>query len=354
PPALAMAESIGASGKDLILATAIGLEISNRVSTALVSGMKGFAGGGELRVKWADRSGYASCNFGVAATASKIMNLGQDKMMHALGIAGHLCQVLTWVRYTFQDHRAMTKYAVPGWQNTGGVMAALLAEMGYMGDTTVFDAKEGFWKFIGYAGWNPEKMIEGLGDRWRFFDKIVFKPYPCCRMFQTDLQVFLEVLEKNGLKAEEIEGVKILGHPTLLEPAFTNRELNSIVDIQFGPAYIFAMAANGVPKGVDWQDMELVKTPRIYDFSQKVTYTVNPRYAETQIHLVEVVARGQTFKGEAKFNELRDLTAEELVGKYQHNAMKVITEDKIESSVNTILNLEKIENVSELMSQITL
>lgn len=354
PPPLAMAESTGASGKDLILATAIGLEISNRVGQALVSGMSGFSGGGEGRVKWADRTGYASCNFGAAAAAGKIMNLNQEKMVHAMGIAGHLCQVLTWVRYTFQDHRAMTKYGVPGWQNTGGVMAALLAEMGYMGDTTVFDAKEGFWKFIGYAGWRPEKMLEGLGENWNFFNKILFKPYPCCRQFQTEVQIFLDILEKNRLRPEEIESVKILGHPTLLEPAFTNRELTNIVDIQFGPAYIFAMAAHGVPKGVDWQDLEMARSPGIFEFSKKVTYTVHPEFGQKQVSLVEVVARGRTFKEEAKFSALHELTGEELIEKYKHNAFKILTEDKIEGSVRTFLDLENVKNVSELMSQVTL
>lgn len=354
PPPLAMAESTGASGKDLILATAIGLEISNRVGLTLVSGMTGFAEGGEGRVKWADRMGYANCNFGAAAAAGRIMNLNQEKMLHAMGIAGHLCQVPTWVRYTFQDHRAMTKYGVPGWQNTGGVTAALLAEMGYMGDTTVFDAKEGFWKFIGYAGWRPEKMLEGLGKNWNFFNKILFKPYPCCRMFQTEIQIFLDILEKNKLRPEEIESVKIFGHPTLLEPAFTNRELNNIVDIQFGPAYTFAMAAHGIPKGVDWQDMEMVRSPRIFEFSKKVTYTVHLEFGQKQVSLVEVAARGKIFKEEAPFSSLHELTGEELEEKYKHNAAKILTKDKIEGSVRTFIDLEKVENVSELMSQVTL
>ena len=354
PPPLAMAESTGASGQDLILATAIGLEIANRVGGALVSGMSGFSGGGANRVKWADRTGYASCNFGAAAAAGKIIRLNQEKMTHAMGIAGHLCQVLTWVRYTFQDHRAMTKYGVPGWQNTGGVMAVLLAEMGYLGDTTVFDAKEGFWKFIGYAGWRPEKMLEDLGKSWNYFNKILFKPYPSCRQFQTELQIFLDIMGKNKLRAEEIESVKVFGHPTLLEPAFTNRELNSVVDIQFGPAYTFAMAAHGIPKGADWQDMEMARSPGIDEFSKKVAYTVNPEFGQKQVSLVEVVARGRTFKGEAPFSALHELTGEELVEKYRHNASKILTQDKIEGSVKALLELENVKNISELISQVTL
>jgi 2-methylcitrate dehydratase PrpD len=44
----------------------------------------------------------------------------------------------------------MTKYGVPGWQDTGAVMGALLAQEGFIGDTTILDPAEGFWKLAGY------------------------------------------------------------------------------------------------------------------------------------------------------------------------------------------------------------
>lgn len=352
PPALAMAEVYDVSGQDLILATAIALEISARVNAALAAG--GFVIGQDGRVQWPDRQGYANLNFGVAAAAGKLMKLNQEQMVNAMGIAGHLSQVLTWVRYTFQESRAMTKYGMPGWQNTGGVMAALLAEMGFMGDTTIFDAKEGFWKFVGYVGgWHPERMLKGIGKDWMFFKKILFKPFPSCRMFQTETEIFLHIMEQNQLKAEEIESVKIYGHPTLLEPAFTSRELNSIVDINFSPAYTIAMAAHGIPKGVDWQDMEVARTPRISNFAKKVSYTGHPEFREKQLSKVEVAARGQIFKEERPFNSLYEMTEPELVEKYKHNASKILTQNQIEGSLKSFLSLESLPKVSRLAAQIT-
>jgi 2-methylcitrate dehydratase PrpD len=351
PPALAMAESKDSSGRDLITATAIALEISARVSAALASG--GFIIGEDGRVQWPVRQGYANLNFGAAAAAGKIIGLNEKQMTHALGIAGHLSQVLTWVRYTFQEHRAMTKYGVPGWQNTGGVMATLLAEMGYLGDVTVFDAKEGFWKFVGYSGWHPERMLTGIGSTWMFFNKILFKPYPSCRQFQTETEIFLNIMEQNKLRAEEIEGVRIFGHPTLIEPAFTSRELESIVDINFSPAYTIAMAANGIPKGTDWQDLELARSPKISEFALKVSYTAHPDFRQKQASLVEVSARGKTFREERPFNSLHEMTPDELVDKYKHNASKILTRDQIQDSVKSFLGLENVKKISSLMSQIT-
>ena len=266
PPALAMAERCDASGKDLILSTAIGLELSGRVAAAL-RGVGSFMNIKDNKVDWAERQGYAHMNFGVAAVTGRFLNLNKEQIIHALGLAGHMSQVLTWIRDTFQDNRAITKYGVPGWQNTGGVMAAFLSEMGAVGDTTVFDAEQGFWKFVGYTeGWYPERILNGIGEEWTFFNSLMFKPFPSCRMFQTETEIFLDLMKHNRLKAEDIVTVKLYGHPTLLAPAFTSRELNSIVDINFSPAYTFAMAAHGVPCGVDWQDMELARSPKNFGF----------------------------------------------------------------------------------------
>lgn len=354
PPALAMAERSDASGRDLILTTAIGLELSGRVAAALI-GPGSFMNIKANKVDWAERQGYAHMNFGVAGVAGRFLNLNTEQMIHALGLAGHMCEVLTWIRDTFQDNRAITKYGVPGWQDTGGVMAAFLAEMGAVGDTTVFDAEQGFWKFAGYvAGWHPERILDKLGEEWRFFNQLMFKPFPSCRMFQTETEIFLDLIKHNKLKAEDIATVKSFGHPTLLEPAFTSRELNSIVDINFSPAYTFAMAAHGVPCGVDWQDMELARSPRISDFARRVEYTANPEYGDKQSCRVEInTYDGRTFQEERAFNSLHVMSEDELLQKFQHNARRILTEKQVGKSVEYFRNLEDLPKVSLLTAQLT-
>ena len=96
--------------------------------------------------------------------------------------------------------------------------------------------EQGFWKFAGYDGWNPGKALDGIGTQWICFGHVPYKAYLCCSMFQDELTLFLRILEQNKIAPGDIESVKILGHPTLETPLFTNRELNSVVDVQFGPA----------------------------------------------------------------------------------------------------------------------
>ena len=355
PPALALAESAGASGKALIVAMAVGYEIAARVGSA-VSGGPGFDADGN--VKWAQRSGEASIAFGASAGAGKILNLDEKKMANALGVASHLSQVPTWIRYTFAEHRAMSKYGVPGWQNTGSLMAALLAEMGYIGDVTLFDDPEqGFWKFAGYDGWHPSKVLNGIGTEWTCFRHVPYKAFPCCSMFQNEMVLFLRILEQNKIAPGDIESVKVLGHPTLDAPAFANRELNSVVDIQFGPANALSLAANGVAPGADWGNLDIVRSPKIQDLAKKITYSGTPHFGKNPVHSVEVVAKGQTFKEEITTPGIlteKQFTDADVIAKFQHNASGVLPRAKVEQAQKAIVDLENVTNTAEMMKSVTL
>ncbi|MFC1534838.1 MmgE/PrpD family protein, partial [Thermodesulfobacteriota bacterium] len=237
PPTLAVAESKDVSGKDMLLATALGFEVAARIPSGII--MDKFIGNGkDAKFSWGTRAGQAYSNFGAAAGAAKLLGLDHENMAHALGISGHLCQVLTHVRYSFSDNRHLTKYGMPGWQNTGGMMAALLAEIGYTGDTTVFDGDYGFFTFCGYEGdINLEAITKDMGKTWAF-PRITYKPYPCCRMLHGGIDCLYRIIEENKINPEEIESIEVMGHPTIELPCFSHKEVENVVDAQFNAAYV--------------------------------------------------------------------------------------------------------------------
>ena len=99
PTVLALAESVGASGKDLILASAIGLEISARLARAV--GRHNITPEDVRRQQTGQRglTGNAYSNIGAAAGAGRLLKLDGDKMLHALGLASHLTMVLSYGRW---------------------------------------------------------------------------------------------------------------------------------------------------------------------------------------------------------------------------------------------------------------
>jgi 2-methylcitrate dehydratase PrpD len=286
-------------------------------------------------------------------------------MENALGLSGHMCQVLTHERYTRSKHRHMTKYGLPGWQNTGAVDAVFLAQMGYLGDTTVFDPEEGFWRFAGYEEWNPDVLMADLGKKW-IYPVVKYKLYPCCGMLHGALDCLYKIIDGNDIMPEEIESITAYCHPTVAEPCFTNPEVINIPDAQFNPRYVFAVAAHRVRIGVEWQDPATMKDPKILEFGKKITCIPHPEFgkklSETGAPLflskVELVARGRTFveentgpRGGKRGTELKD---EELVEKFRHNASRALTQSKIDSAVEAFMGLEKLDDMSVLMESVTM
>jgi 2-methylcitrate dehydratase PrpD len=368
PPALAMAESAGASGKDLILATVLGYEVAARLTRGVPSFIY-FFDPGTHNFKWAPRWGHPFCSFGAAVGAGKLLKLNETEMSNSFGIAGHLCQVLTNVEFSVSEHRPMTKYGVPGWQNTGGVIAVLLAQMGFTGDTTLFDPDYGMWKFCGFEKWDPRPITQDLGKTW-IFTNTQYKPYPTCRMLHQAIDCLQNIVEKDNLLPENIESIRAFCNPIVEEPCFSNRELVNIVDTQFNAAYILSVAAHKIKAGVEWQDMETMRNPQILEFMKKVSCqgqieakqkaTNNPFSILSIPHKVEVVTtNGKTFieeriQAKGTSHTKFQMTEEELIEKFEHNASRILTRRKVQNATKNILELENIGNISELIEQVTI
>lgn len=362
PAPLALAESTGAGGKELILALALGLEVSARLARAAgrhnltpedVKRPRGAPGG---------LTGNAYSNFGAAAAAGRLLRLDEGRMLHALGVAGHLCMVLSYSRWGHGGRNHMTKYGVPGWQSTGAITAALLAEMGYTGDATVLDDPEhGFPWYVGYPSWRQEAICEGLGEIWTFDAGLHYKPYPCCGVFHAALDCFYRVMEENDLQPEEMESVTAYCRGRMDAPSF-----DGISGAQFNPRYVFAVAAHGVRRGVEWYDPDTMNDPRILAFMPKVRCDVYPGYLQALQEdpranpaKVEVVARGgRTFIAETRYRQgtvrgdVRP-SEEEIAAKFRHNAARALTTAQTERAVQALLHLEDVADVRELMRLLT-
>jgi len=369
PTLLAIGESTGASGKDLILATAIGLEISARIARAV--GRFNFKPKKLPKIKsnepWPGLTGNAYSNFGAAAAAGRLLKLDEDKMLHALGIAGHLCMVLSYARWQYSTNKFSAKYGVPGWQSTGAVMAVLLAEMGYTGDTTVLDDTEhGFQYYTGYQQWMPEEITDELGKTWCFNVRMHYKPYPCCGVIHSTLDCFYNIIEQNNIRPEEIDSVTTYSMANDNSPAFAHKGVNSMSGAQFNPRYNIAVAAHRVKIGVEWLDPDTMKNPQILKFMDKITclpYSPKGSNAKKAPPIpptrVEVVARGKTFVEEIihkRGTAGSDVswTDKEVVEKFRHNATRALTQAKIDRAVKSLLELDKIADISEFMREVTL
>ena len=369
PTPLAMAESVRASGSDLILSVALGLEISARIARAV--------GRFNITPQTLQRArsnepgpgltGNAYSNFGAAAAAGRLLKLDEEKMLHALGIAGHLCMVLSYGRWQYSENKYSAKYGVPGWQSTGAVTAVLLAEMGYTGDITVLDDPEhGFGYYVGYKQWHPEEILDELGKNWCFNTRIHYKPYPCCGVIHGILDCFSNIIENNNLMPEEIKAVKTFSQANSDSPAFAHKKVTSISGAQFSPQYNLAVVAHRIKPGVEWLIPKTMSNPEILQFMNRVTceaYPADRREVRKDIFAsparVEVVARGEIFTEEILYKRGTagsevSWTEKEVIEKFKNNASQCLTQEKTDRAIETILELDKIDNITRLIQEITL
>jgi 2-methylcitrate dehydratase PrpD len=365
PAPLAMAEAQGASGSELIAATALAHEVAIRVTKGMspLLQMKHDEDGNPF-YRWTPAYGGSRYNLGAAAGAAHLLDLDAERMAHAIALSGHHAQVPTHAKFSHSVPTAYTKYGTAGWQSTGAIVSALLAWEGYIGDETLFDGDHGLWRFTGSESWNPDRVIDGMGDRWLMLEQ-QYKPYPCCRLVHTSLDLFYEIIDEHGLQPGDIDAVRTFGHPYGEQPHLQNRTIRTPIDAQFSVAYIFAVAAHRVRVGVEWQDLETMRDHSILSFMDKVEYQVHPRYHQGPLEdprmsfgRIEVDANGGTYEAEHQWargtNEPgQEFDDDALVDKFRHNAARVLPEAKAERVIEMLLSKKQEYDVRELAEQLT-
>jgi 2-methylcitrate dehydratase PrpD len=362
PPVLAVGESAAASGKDLIVATAIAQEIARRLSGIFLAHM-----GASLVKHGKTPDVFGNSNehiLGAAAGVGRLLHLTPEKTAQALGIAGYFCSLPVCRDWESTMPKSMSKYAPAGWLCQGAVTAGLLAEQGFTANPAVLDGDYGFPRFYGGAErWNPDAIVDKLGQEWKFYG-INYKPYPCCKFIHTELDCFIDIIETNDLFPDQIESIKAYSLPFVAHP--DQHSVTTQVDAQFSVPYNLAVAAYRVKCGPSWQDMEVINDPRIRAFMKKVSVGVDPemvavRAKDSQAFpaRVEVAADGKTYVKEAKYSKGTALpgyrlTDEQLVEKFKLNAARMLTQTKIDKAVETVMALEKLECVPALAASLAL
>ena len=365
PAPLAVAEAERCSGKQLLAATAVAHEVAVRVTKGMspLLQMK-HDDAGRPYYRWTPAYGGSRYNLGAAAGVGQLLGLDAGRMAHAISLAGHHAQVPTHAKFSHSVPTAYTKYGTAGWQSTGAIVAAMLAAEGYIGDETLFDGEHGLWRFTGSESWNPERVTQGLGEQWLMLQQ-QYKPYPCCRLVHTSLDLFYDIIREHELRPEDIDSVLTFGHPYGEQPHLQNRTIATPIDAQFSVPYIFSVAAHQVRVGVEWQDLETMRDPSILAFMDKVTFQVHPRYNEGPLDdprmsygRIRVVANGRTFEAEHEWargtNEPgQTFDDASLLDKFRHNAARVLPEAKAERVAELLLSKTHEYDVQELMDQLT-
>ena len=190
PPALAIAERDGASGRALLTAIAAGCEVTTRVGIGLdypVFRGKGWHGPGVIGP------------FGAAAAVGSLRGFDGQTMARAFGLAGSQSAgtFAAWGTPTVKFHQCRAALS--------GLMAGLLAEQGFVATEEFLTAPDGGLYTTYAEGGRPDDAIADLGRRWEL-QRIALRLWPAATALQ---DVVTAVARLDPVEFAEIEAVRI-------------------------------------------------------------------------------------------------------------------------------------------------
>ncbi len=222
---LAVAEARGGvSGRDLILAVTLGLDVSCRLALAAHDD-RGWHRTGAFGI------------FGATAAAGKILGLSQEQMVHAFGIA---YSQAAGNRQCITDG-ALTKRFQAGQAAHGAVLSTVLANEGLTGAANVFAGRYGFFPMYQPNGYDLAPIYEGLGAEFRG-NELSHKPYPCGRPTHTYVDAAIELHRRLDLANFGVESVAVTTGPDTYQaqfhPSVINFSPQNQVESQFSLPYL--------------------------------------------------------------------------------------------------------------------
>jgi 2-methylcitrate dehydratase PrpD len=231
PAALALAEELDARPTRLLEAIVCGYEVTMRVGNAL-NPASAYARGFHP-------TGVAGI-FGATMAAGRLLELSEDQLVHALGIAGTLASG----SLEYLSDGAWTKRLNAGWAGHAGITAAQLALAGFTGPASVFEGRLGVLHAYSDAAL-PSALLEGLGETLQVM-RVSIKPYACCRYNHGLIDCMLELRAQHAFSLDDVACVRlgVLSGGALLvaDPIEQKRAPLNSVDAQFSAPYAAAAA----------------------------------------------------------------------------------------------------------------
>lgn len=195
PPAVAVAQQIGASGAQLMAACVAGYEVGIRVGEFM----------GRSHYKIFHTTGTVG-TLAAAAAVGHLLGLTPVQMQHALGSAGTQAAGLWEFLRTAADSKQLhTAHA-----SAAGLMAAYLAKDNFTGAQDIFTGPQGLAAGMSSDA-NPAKLTDGLGTRWATAETS-FKWHASCRHTHPAADALLQVMARHGVAISDIARVDCLVH----------------------------------------------------------------------------------------------------------------------------------------------
>ncbi|MBB3178471.1 MmgE/PrpD family protein [Variovorax sp. Sphag1AA] len=269
---LALAEHRGLSGRAVIDALVLGIDVACRI-------------GNTMYPDHYDRGWHITGStgmLGAAAGCARLLGLDEKKTAMALGIAAS--QPVGFR----EQFGTMTKPFHPGGAARAGLMSALMASQGFTASERALEAPRGFVQVASdKRAWN--EVTDELGERFEISFN-TYKPFACGIVIHPSIDACVRLREQ-GISADQVERIELRVHSLVLE--LTGKKepkdgLQGKFSVYHGCAagLLFGRAAEE-----EFSDA-VVNDPRVVALRNKVQATVDDSIDEAAVRVAAVLTDG--------------------------------------------------------------
>jgi len=339
---LALAEPAGRSGKDVLTACHVGIDVGSRIfdAAALAHISNGFHSTG------------TSGMLGAAAGAARLAGLGVERTRTALSLAASqtgtlLCQLGT-----------MAKPFHSGLAAECAIVSTDLAALGMTASPTALEARWGFFHAEG-GGYDDDRIRGLLGNPWTFADRGQWiKPWPTGSLAHTAYTEMLALVRAHDIRPEQVARIRVRTRQSIHDTLFHHSpktELQAKFSLEFGLATLLIERRIALAHFDD----AFVRRPDVQATIAKVEYTTLPDadavalgYTLVTSFVEIVLADGRTVSGRRDYplgSRADPMSFDQVADKFRDcAALARWPAAKTEAAIALIDRLETLDDVREL------
>ncbi len=333
PLLLPLAEKLRISGKNLIEALAVGLEVHTRSCLSQTDhlGIVVFPGA-----------------VGPAAAGAKALDLNVSETESAMGLA------MSGPAIALVNLGTDAHFFESALQSLQGMMAVDMAKEGLTSNPNL---EAYLTNILGAKAAGSDISVADLGKKW-LFNNIGIKKYPCCFFTHRQIDLVLELRKANKLSYKDIEKIEVHASPA---DEWCNRpQPKSVGDLQFSFQHLLGAAIMDGDVNFDHVDADILLDARYKEACSKVEVTIHPERSRVLVQdPAEVTIKtkdDRKFSGQRKhtIGSIQEpLSSNQFRELYSKFTKGILSDDQIDQTAEAILNLDKLHDVLELMNILT-
>jgi 2-methylcitrate dehydratase PrpD len=353
PAVLSLGEYVSASGRGLLTAYILGLEVEGKL--ALHADFK------LMQARLNHQTWYGS--IGAAAACAKLLELDVKKTRMALGIAANFACGLS------ANHGSMAGAMAAGNACRNGVTAALMAQAGVTANPSIIEAKNGFYDtLVGRDHYDAERMAEGLGNPFYIESPgIGLKKYPSCYHTHRALDGVFQLIGEHRLSDKDIAEVDV-GTSERAMRVLAFSEPATPYQAKYSMPYCIAAAVVDRQVTLDTFTHHKFEDRGIFEARKKVRLSfpnvpiwpgladVGPDTEFVGNPVTIKTTDGRSYSARVDIprgDPALPLTDDEMLAKYRDCARSQLRPDDIDRSVDLVLGLENVVDIGTLMANLT-